>query len=149
MLGDQGLQLDHSTSPYSARRPACAGWPAATMFSTTAMALLLRPCRRNRRTSRSRSLTVASGAAATSAPAPASSAAQSWMVGSSGLREAARLASIIVGGEMRQCEQAAVQEFLVRLHTRVAASVDDDDDRDKIMNHACRLLAQEFATTRH
>ena len=71
------------------------------------------------------------------------------MVSSSGLREAARLASIIVGGEMRQCEQAAVQEFLVRLHTRVAASVDDDDDRDTIINHACRLLAQVFPTTRH
>ena len=72
------------------------------------------------------------------------------MIGSSGLREAARLASIIVGGEVRQCEQAAMQEeFLVRLHIKVAASVDDDDDRDTIMNHACRLLAQEFATTRH
>jgi hypothetical protein len=65
------------------------------------------------------------------------------------LCEAARLASVIVGGEVRRCEQAAVQEFLVHLHIKVAASVDDDDDRDKIMNHACRLLAQEFATTRH
>ena len=65
------------------------------------------------------------------------------------LREAARLAPIIVGGEMRQCEQAAVQEFLVRLHIKLAEYDDDDDDRDTIMNHACRLLAQEFATTRH
>jgi hypothetical protein len=62
------------------------------------------------------------------------------------LREAARLARAIVGGDVQhECEQAATQEFFARLHIKFADY--DDDDRDTILECACRLLAQEFATT--